>query len=126
KQVTGSNFTGKEIYGVKRDMIVLGYANRESIPNDLISILEVEARKIQKPEDLLDLQIITANKDRGDSSARAINTIAQEIFNDLDKPYLTRNGYDFREGDKVIVQGNTYGIDYYIDFDHYEECRLFK
>lgn len=71
----------------------------------------------------MDFQVVVAMKERGELSARAINTIAQSIFNDLEKPSVSHNGYDYREGDKVIVKGNSYEIKYYDDLEHYHDVQ---
>lgn len=126
KQIVGYNSTGKEVFGNKKDMIVFGFDDREDVLTVLKGVLSAEAKKVKKPEDLLNLQIVTANKDRGHLSAKSINILAQEYFNDLEKPYITRNGYDFREGDKVIVKGNTYNISYFLSGENYEKFVEFQ
>src|SRR5699024_4815109 len=37
-----------------------------------------------------------------------LNIELQKVFNDINKPFISRGGYDYREGDKIIQNGNNY------------------
>ncbi|MFJ7982455.1 AAA family ATPase [Lysinibacillus xylanilyticus] len=121
-QIANANLDGNLTFGVNKDMVVRGYTDREAIPTDLARVLKGHLKNVKKPHDLLDFQVVVAMKERGELSARSVNLLAQSVFNDLNKPFVTHNGYDFREGDKVIVKGNNYDIQYYDDIMHYEDC----
>lgn len=124
KQIIPFNFEGNKAFGVKGDMVVRGYNDKEAMPNDVRKVLVGQAKRIKSSQDLMDFQIVVAMKERGELSARHLNLMAQSIFNDLEKPYITHNGYDFREGDKVIVKGNSYEIEYFDNMEHYEEVKF--
>lgn len=123
EQIFGANFEGKMVFGKNKDMLVYGYQEKEDIPKDIERVLKGQAKHIHKPQDLMDFQVVVAMKERGELSARAINILAQSIFNDLEKPFVSHNGYDYREGDKVIVKGNSYEIKYYDDLEHYYDVQ---
>ena len=123
QQVCVSKFEGMTTFGIKKDMLLLGYSDKEAIPFDLEKYLRGYSKHIKSPQDLMDIQVVVATKERGNLSARAINTLAQSIFNDLSKEFMSNSGYDYREGDKVIVKGNSYEIDYYDDIEHYHKAQ---
>lgn len=116
-----SSFNGKSVYGINKDMVLFGYQDKEQIPHDLLKILKAQASKTKNPRELMDFQVVVAIKERGDLSAKAVNILAQSVFNDLNKPSVAGGGYDYREGDKVIVKGNSYDITYYDDLAHYDK-----
>ena len=124
EQFVHHTFNSKEVYGINKDMVMFGYQNKEQIPEDLKKILKAQASKIQTQQDLMDFQVVVATKERGDLSAKTVNILAQSIFNDLNKPHMSSNGYDYREGDKVIVKGNTYEIPYYENMEEYHNSQL--
>lgn len=123
QQVCMGKFEGMATFGVKKDMLLLGYSDKEAIPIDLERYLRGYLKHIKTPQDLMDIQVVVATKERGSLSARAINILAQGIFNDLNKDFISSGGYDYREGDKVIVKGNSYEIDYYDDVEHYYRAK---
>lgn len=107
-QVFDYNESKNETFGELQDQTVISYHNKDSIPNDILNIARAYKTKIHTPEDLYDFQVIVANKERGNLSVKNLNFHLQSIFNDLMKPSLNRNGYEYREGDKIITQGNAY------------------
>ena len=121
EQPINSNLDGGVTFGKNKDMIIRGYSDREDIPEGIERILKGHLKNVHAPSDLMDFQIIVAMKERGDISARTINNLAQSIFNDLDKPSVAYNGYEFREGDKVIVKGNSYNIKVFKNIEHYKK-----
>lgn len=102
------NYTGKETYGELKDQDVYFYSDKSSIPSDVAKIANMFKSKINKPEDLLDFQVLVANKERGDLCVRKLNTALQEILNDDEGEFIKHNSYQYRTGDKVITQGNKY------------------
>lgn len=123
EQIFNANFGGRKSFGKKNDMVVYGYQEKEDMPNDIERVLRGQAKHIHTAQDLMDFQVVVAMKERGELSARTINILAQSIFNNLEKPYVSHNGYDYREGDKVIVKGNSYEIKYYNDLEHYHDVQ---
>lgn len=107
-QILPYDSTGKKTYGNYEDQVIKGYADKSAILIDILNISKSYKKKIKTLQDLLDYQILVTNKERGELSVRNINLKLQEIFNNMDKPSLNRNGYEYREGDKVILNGNTY------------------
>lgn len=112
--------SGKEVYGELQDQTLISYTDKNSIPSDIIKIAKSYQSNIKKPEDLYEFQVVVANRERGALSVRNINIELQKVFNDVSKPSLNRNGYDFLEGDKVISQGNQYGMSAYRSLSHYQ------
>lgn len=109
-QLMPYNSSGKEVYGENGDQTLFSYSDKLQIESDIIRICRSYKANIKKPEDLLDFQVIVANRERGGLSVRNLNNRLQEIFNNMDKPSLDRNGYGYRQGDKIISQGNSYGV----------------
>lgn len=124
EQIMPYGSSGKQAFGEDEDQTVIGYQNKENIPNDIIRIAKKYKSKITCPEDLFEFQIIVSNRERGELSVRILNLRLQEIFNDLDKPSLSRNGYHYREGDKIIAQGNSYKQSVFEDYREYREYLL--
>lgn len=108
-QLMPYNSSGREIYGELQDQTVISYTEKKEIVSDIIKICKAYKPKITRPEDLFDFQVIVANREKGELSVRNLNIRLQAIFNNLEKPALERNGYGYRQGDKVISQGNSYG-----------------
>lgn len=107
-QVFPYDSAGQETFGELQDQTVIAYHNKDSIVGDLLNIAKAYKSKIQKPEDLYDFQVLVANRERGNLSVKNLNVELQSIFNDMSKPSLNRNGYEYREHDKIITQGNAY------------------
>lgn len=123
KQIFNAGFQGKQMFGVNKDMAVFGYQDKDAIIKDFEKVLYGQNKKITRSHDLLDFQVVVAMKERGDLSSRSINILAQSIFNDLDKPFVSHGGYDYREGDKIIIKGNSYDIKYFKDVENYEDFK---
>lgn len=121
QQLMPYDYSGKEVYGELEDQTLISYRDKLSILPDILNISKAYKSKINYPEDLFDFQVIVPNRERGDLSARNVNIKLQEIFNSLEKPSLNRNGYDYRQSDKIISVGNKYSIEIFDDeFDYYD------
>ena len=121
KQLLPYDHSGKEVYGELEDQTLISYRDKMSILPDILNISRAYKAKIKSPEDLFDFQVIVPNREKGDLSSRNINTKLQEIFNNLEKPALNRNGYDYRQSDKIISVGNKYSIEIFDDeFAYYD------
>lgn len=107
-QVFPYDSAGQETFGELQDQTVIAYHNKDSIVGDLLNIAKAYKSKLAKPEDLYEFQVIVANRERGTLSVKNLNIELQAIFNDMSKPSLNRNGYEYREHDKIITQGNAY------------------
>lgn len=107
-QIMPYNSSEREAYGELQDQTVIAYTNKDSIPYDILAIAEGYKERIKKPEDLVDFQVIVPNRERGDLSVRSMNIELQQIFNNVHKHGLNRNGYIYLEGDKILAQGNSY------------------
>jgi RecD/TraA family predicted helicase len=103
------DYSGTETFGELQDQTVISYANKDNIPNDIVNIAKAYSQRIKSPSDLFDFQVIVSNRERGALSVKSLNIQLQAVFNDMKKPTLNRNGYEYREGDKIITQGNAYG-----------------
>lgn len=107
----GKQFNDKDdfedkVLGELKDLHFKPYKKTESVKKAIL----VACKQYRKSPDydLLNFQVIVPLKSRGDISTKKLNVELQEIFNPEMKPIISRNGYDFKEGDKVIQQGNNY------------------
>lgn len=107
-QIMPYDTSGREVYGELQDQTAISYVDKNAIPADVLSIAKSYKERIKSPQDLLDFQVIVSNRERGELSVRKLNIAMQKIFNNIEKPSLNRNGYEYRQGDKVIAQGNSY------------------
>lgn len=98
------------MYGELQDqsLITVSKETKDSIVEAIMTIATNYKKNIKTPEDLVDFQVIVANRERGHLSVRNLNYALQTVFNEEDKPYVEKNNYQYRAGDKVIAQGNSY------------------
>lgn len=107
----GEQFNDKDDYedkvlGELKDLYFHPYKQAESVKKKIL----IACKQYLKSPDfnLMNFQVIVPLKSRGEISTKKLNIELQQIFNPEMKPVLSRNGYDFKEGDKVIQQGNNY------------------
>lgn len=107
-----------EVYGELRDMVLIPVDGDTDIMNMVLDICRRDDKR-----DLSDFQVLTGRVDSGDISVKNLNIEMQKIFNDVNKPYVNRGGYEYREGDKIIQNGNNYEaeIEFYGFLDEDEE-----
>lgn len=112
-QLTHYNANDKKlVYGVKKDMVLFSFKERKDVFDGIKTVCEAYKTKMKSPEDIMDFQILTARKNgNADSSSFTLNIYAQGLFNPEDKPSIKCNGFNIKEGDKVIANGNTYNLD---------------
>lgn len=96
------NFEQKTL-GELRDMSIIPVDKETDIADMVLSIC-----KRNKDADLCEFQVLTGLRERGDLSVKKLNIELQKVFNDVNKPFVSRGGYDYRVGDKVIHNGNNY------------------
>jgi exodeoxyribonuclease V alpha subunit len=111
----GIQFAKRNVYksqrlGELKDLLFYPYDNSDDVYNKVLEMAE------KYNEGILDFQVIVPLKERGQLSTRSLNKALQEIFNpdEIGKPSLVRGKGDFqvqfREGDKVIQNGNNYDV----------------
>jgi RecD/TraA family predicted helicase len=109
----GIQFNTKDNYeerviGELKDLHFKPYRKVETVKKAIIKACK---QYLNAPNfDLMNFQVIVPLKNRGEICTKKLNIELQEIFNPEMKPVINRNGYDFKEGDKVIQQGNNYDI----------------
>lgn len=103
KHITNKYNYNQETLGELRDMTVIPVDKETDIMDMILSICERN-----KDVDLYDFQVLAGLRERGDISVKNLNIELQKIFNDMDKPFVSRGGYEYRVGDKVIHNGNNY------------------
>lgn len=110
----GRQFARKEDYGTKKlgelkDLWFYGYKNGDTVFN---SVLEIANKFNKKGSNILDFQVIVPLKERGNLSTKNLNNALQDIFNpdEIGKPSIVRGKVTFRQGDKVIQNGNNYDV----------------
>ena len=121
-KINGRYDFSPQTYGELKDMVMYPFKNRESIYHNILTIAKHYYDKYGESW-LNDFQIITALKQRGDNSVKNLNNSLQEIFNDLSKDKLERNGYKYMEGDKIIHSGNNYNARSFIDLETYDKYK---
>lgn len=104
-QFTESNNYNRRRIGELKDLFLRPFADSEDVYTDVIDVCK------KYEGDIMDFQVIVPLKARGLISTKNLNVELQKIFNPDDKPTISRNGFDFKEGDKVIQQGNNYEDD---------------
>lgn len=115
KQINDKYSHDTKVYGELRDMVLIPVDGDTDIMNMVLDI----CRKNDK-RDLNDFQVLTGRVDSGDISVKNLNIEMQKIFNDVNKPFVNRGGYEYREGDKIIQNGNNYEAPIEIDFFNFE------
>lgn len=109
----GHHITDKYSYdtqtvGELRDMAIVPTKKETDIKGMVVDICKRNTDK-----SIYNFQVITGRVDSGDLSVKSLNIEAQKVFNDTNKPFVSRGGYEYREGDKVIQNGNNYEADVY-------------
>lgn len=120
-QIMPYNASGKEVFGELQDQTVISYnSNKDIIPRDIISIAKQYAKtSIKSDRDILDFQILVPVREKGDLSVLSLNIELQKVFNDMNKTFITSYKYNYREKDKIIQNGNSYGVNWYKSVDEY-------
>lgn len=110
----GKQFCSKTDYksrrlGELKDLWFYPYAEQESVVNQVIKLSKKYA---EAKTSILDFQVIVPMKERGKLSTFEINKELQDIFNpdELGKGKIVRGKVEFRQGDKVIQNGNNYEL----------------
>lgn len=109
KQFTKSNDFSKRKLGELKDLMFYPYKDAETVYQ---SVLQIAKGYASSGGSILDFQVIVPMKTRGDLSTFNINQALQDIFNPSteDKQSIVRGKIEFREGDKVIQNGNNYDV----------------
>lgn len=113
-QINPPNSEETEIYGELKDMVLIPTSKGGNIEK---IVLDIAKRNTHR--DLFEFQVITGRVDSGSLSVKNLNIEMQKIFNDVNKPSVTRGWYNYREGDKIIQNGNNYEA--HIDVNEFEE-----
>lgn len=103
KQINPYGSEESEVYGELEDMFLIP-TNKET---DIVQMV-VDISERNKDKDIFEFQVVTGRVDNGDISVKNLNIELQKVFNDINKPFISRGGYDYREGDKIIQNGNNY------------------
>lgn len=103
-QINGRYECTKQVYGELNDFHLLPMAEPDYIAENVVEICK------GYNHDIMDLQVITAMKDRGSLGARTLNKQLQEVFNPGEKDYMKRGNVVFKIGDKIIHNGNNYDV----------------
>jgi exodeoxyribonuclease V alpha subunit len=107
-QFADSNDYEDKVLGELKDLHFKPYRRAESVKK---AILKACRQYLKAPDfDLMNFQVIVPMKNRGEIATKKLNVELQKIFNPEIKPVLSRNGFDFKQGDKVIQNGNNYDV----------------
>jgi len=111
-KITGWNYELGEVYGVNKDLYLFTYKQKETMLEKAKEFISKRVSKLTK-DNILDFQILVANKDRGAISVLEINKYCQSIYNNLFKKHLKTSKYTYIIDDKVINSGNKYRMNVY-------------
>jgi exodeoxyribonuclease V alpha subunit len=103
-QINGRYDCSKQVYGELNDFHLLPMAESDYISENIIEICK------GYKHDVMDLQVITAMKDRGSLGSKKLNKELQEVFNPGEKQSMQRGSVVFKTGDKIIHNGNNYDV----------------
>lgn len=124
KKINGRYEYDTKTFGELNDMVLIPLKSRENIYEHIVTISKGYFDKYGE-KSFTDFQILTALKLRGENSVKNLNNELQGVFNDLTKDFVERNGYQFRQGDKIIQSGNNYDAIAFPDYDTYEKHNHF-
>jgi len=127
EQLTPYVYEGIDTYGLNKDTVLFTYKERKNVSEATNKIIKSQIDKInqlpkyEREKEVLDFQVLVANKSSGSISTLAINNYIQSIYNPVDEftPHVISGKYKYAEGDKVIVSGNSYEIRVYEVLDDY-------
>jgi RecD/TraA family predicted helicase len=111
KQIIESDTYGKHIFGELKDFVLFAMEGKNTVKDLTLDV----CRTFLAKHNVDDFQVITALKNRGDLSVKSLNVELQGLFNDLNKPFVKRGGYEYRVGDRVIQSGNNYEAGHNMD-----------
>lgn len=116
EQVFSNTFEGEDIIGELQDM-TFDICSKEEVVNHIIERFEYY---YEQPEfDIMNVQLISPVKDRGNSSVYVLNTEIQKIVNPVLEnehntvtiPISTEKLYKIHKNDKVLCIKNCYDIE---------------
>lgn len=107
-QIVEQSQQGLTVEGVNEDFYGMYYYDK----TDILPQVEAIAERYRDNPDTNnhDFQVITGLKEKGELSVKNLNNVLQEIFNPSKhaQEEVQNTKYVFRQGDKVIQQGNNY------------------
>lgn len=102
-QINSRNSSKQQTYGELKDFVCIPLANRDYIQDIAIKVCHKFLNK-----DVMEFQVISPLKMRGEVSVRKLNNELQKLFNDTNKKSIKRGFYNYYVGDKIIQGGNNY------------------
>jgi ATP-dependent exoDNAse (exonuclease V) alpha subunit len=104
RQIIDTSTVGKQVYGELKDFVLFPMEDKSVIQELVLDVCQTFKDK----NNIEHFQVITALKSKGDLSVKTLNVELQKIFNDTSKPFIKRNGYEYRVDDRIIQSGNNY------------------
>jgi len=109
-QIFDSDFEGTKILGELQDLELDIYQNKEL---SILKVLNQFKKHIDRVDNILDIQILVAMKERGEICCFKINKAIQQIYNPrgnnpVEIGNFEQTKYVLSEGDKVINTKNNY------------------
>ena len=111
-QIVPQNYVGSEIRGELQDLIIDCYSDKS---NTFYKVMQYVSLLLESVKDIMEIQIISPVKTRGDSSVWNLNNAIQELYNPKRKDekeiivnYDENRSAVLRAGDKVINTVNNY------------------
>src|SRR5699024_414783 len=110
EQITPKDYAGTDVRGELQDLVIDAFSDSS---NTYYRALQHFSREYEEIKDIMEVQVITALRDRGPASARTINNAIQVMYNPPEhgKPEIALGGKTIRLGDKVINRKNQYRVE---------------
>lgn len=110
EQITPKDYAGTDVRGELQDLVIDAFSDSS---NTYYRALQHFSREYEEIENIMEVQVITALRERGPASARTINNAIQAMYNPPEhgKPEIALGGKTIRLGDKVINRKNQYRVE---------------
>lgn len=109
-QITPKDYAGTDIRGELHDLVIDSFSDAS---NTYYKTLQHFSREYEDIQDIMEVQVITALREKGAASAKIINDAIQSMYNPTEpgKPEIVLSGKTIRLGDKVINRKNQYRVE---------------
>ena len=112
-QIIPEDWVGHEVRGNLQDLDITCYSDSSNTYYEILKAFNNEWNRVKdKPNGIMDIQVVVPMKQRGGASTYTLNNVIQEICNGAEtrKEYFSSpyGGYYLKVGDKVVNRVNNY------------------
>lgn len=104
EQITRKGENSNLVVGELKDLYIIPKQADQEIMDYILNVCSKSKDRL----DIMEFQVIAPMKSRGLLATKNINIELQKIFNPSNTFSLSRGGYGYKVGDKVIKSGNDY------------------